>query len=68
MRRLTTLIVTHDLNSLPLACDRIILMKDGLIWDEGAPAELLTDDKLSQLYELPLAEVRKRRQEAILAG
>jgi len=65
-RQLTTLFVTHDLSSLPIACDRVILMKDGLIWREGSPGELLTDDNLSRLYDIPVSVVKKRRQEAIL--
>ena len=65
-RKLTTLFVTHDLSSLPIACDRVILMKDGLIWREGSPGGLLTDDNLSRLYDIPVSVVKKRRQEAIL--
>jgi len=64
-RRLTTLFVTHDLSSLPLACNRVVLMKDGLIWNEGPPGELLTDYNLSQLYDMPISEVKERRREAI---
>ena len=64
-RRLTTLFVTHDLSSLPLACDGVVLMKDGLIWREGSPKELLTDDNLSRLYDIPLSAVKKRREEVI---
>ena len=67
LRKLTTLFVTHDLSALPVSCDRVVLMKDGLIWDEGLPGELLTSNKLGQLYDLPLAEVEKRRGEAALA-
>jgi len=66
LRHLTTLFVTHDLNCLPLACDRVVLMKDGLIWADGSPGELLTDENLSQLYDMPLSEVAQRRQDAIL--
>lgn len=65
-RRLTTLFVTHDLSSLPVACGRVILMKAGLIWGEGTPEEILTDVNLSRLYDIPVSEVKKRRQEAIL--
>jgi len=65
-RRLTTLFVTHDLNCLPLACDRVVLMKEGLIWGEGTPDELLTDDNLSRLYDMPISEVKRRRRENIL--
>lgn len=68
LRRLTTLFVTHDLSSLPLTCDRVVLMKEGLIWGEGSPGELLTDENLSQLYDMPISEVRKRRRETALAG
>jgi len=66
LRRLTTLFVTHDLNSLPVTCDRVVLMKEGLIWGEGSPNELLTDDNLSQLYDMPIPAVRRRRREVIL--
>ncbi len=66
LRHLTTLFVTHDLSSLPFACDRVVLMKDGLIWGEGSPEEVLTDDKLSQLYDMPLSSVKERRRGTIL--
>ena len=65
-RRLTTLFVTHDLSSLPMACDRVVLMREGLIWGEGSPEKLLTDNNLSQLYDMPVSAVKARRQEAIL--
>jgi len=65
-RRLTTLFVTHDLGALPVACNRVVLMKDGLIWSEGSPDKLLTDDNLSQLYDMPISAVEKRRREVIL--
>jgi len=64
-RHLTTLFVTHDLSCLPVACDRVVLMKAGLIWGEGSPGGLLTDENLSQLYDMPIAEVKKRRGESI---
>jgi len=67
LRKLTTLFVTHDLSALPVSCDRVVLMKDGLIWDEGLPGELLTSETLGQLYDLTVAEVEKRRGEAALA-
>jgi ABC-type Mn2+/Zn2+ transport system ATPase subunit len=67
VRGLTTLIVTHDLSALPVACGRVVLMKDGLIWEEGPPGELLTDTKLGQLYDIPVTEVEKRRRESAVA-
>jgi ABC-type Mn2+/Zn2+ transport system ATPase subunit len=61
-RRLTTLFVTHDLGSLPIACDKVIMMKDGLIWGEGSPGQMLTDVNLSRLYDIPESMVKKRRE------
>ena len=65
-RHLTTLFVTHDLSALPVACDRVVLMKEGLIWGEGSPNALLSDANLSQLYDMPISAVEKRRREAVL--
>ena len=65
-RQLTTLLVTHDLSALPLTCNRVVLMKDGLIWDNGTPDEVLDDEKLSQLYDIPVAAIKSRRNEAMV--
>jgi ABC-type cobalamin/Fe3+-siderophores transport system ATPase subunit len=65
-RRLTTLYVTHDLGSLPLACDRVVMMKDGLIWGEGSPDLVLTDLNLSKLYDLPEWEISGITQKGVL--
>jgi len=48
--RITTLLVTHDLRQLRAICDRLLLMKEGKIWREGAPESMLVDDVLSELY------------------
>lgn len=63
-RHLTTLFVTHDLSSLPAACSRVLLMKNGLIRADGPPGEVLTDENLSELYGVSIMEVRKRREAA----
>ncbi|MFC1967270.1 metal ABC transporter ATP-binding protein [Chloroflexota bacterium] len=65
-RRLTTLFVTHDLGALPTACDRMVLMKDGLIWGVGPARDQLTDENLSALFDIPLASVRQRREHGML--
>ena len=64
-RNLTTLFVTHDLSALPTACDRMVLMKEGKIWGEGVPVKLLTDENLSQLYDMSISKVKRRRVENI---
>ena len=65
-QRLTTLFVTHELSSLPIACDRAVLMKEGLIWGEGSPSKMITDENLSRLYDISIDIVRKRREGTVL--
>ncbi len=60
-RQLTTLFVTHDLEALPAQCNRVVLLKDGFIWGQGSPDQILIDKNLSQVYSIPLDEVQKRR-------
>ncbi len=64
-QRLTTLFVTHDLSVLPVACDRVVLMKGGLILGVGPPDKLLTNENLSQLYDMPVSAVAERRGRAV---
>jgi ABC-type Mn2+/Zn2+ transport system ATPase subunit len=51
----TTLFVTHDLRMLPSICHRLILMKDGRIWQQGSPESMLREEVLSQLYGAPVS-------------
>jgi ABC-type Mn2+/Zn2+ transport system ATPase subunit len=51
----TTLFVTHDLRTLPSICQRLILMKEGKIWQQGSPESMLREEVLSQLYEAPIS-------------
>lgn len=66
-RRLTTLFVTHDLGSLPVTCNRIVMMKDGLIKAEGSPGQMLTDDNLSRLFDIPIEVVKQRKLASVLS-
>jgi ABC-type cobalamin/Fe3+-siderophores transport system ATPase subunit len=54
-QNLTTLFVTHDLNALPDICDRVVLMREGKIWQQGVPEQVLKQDILSQLYDAPIS-------------
>ena len=60
-RKLTTLFVTHDLDALPHTCDRVVLMKDGLIVGDGTPDQLISSESLSRLYDMPVPVVEERR-------
>jgi ABC-type cobalamin/Fe3+-siderophores transport system ATPase subunit len=58
--QLTTLFVTHELETLPRTCDRVVLMKEGTIMDDGTPEKMISAENLSRLYNLPLDIIEKR--------
>ncbi len=60
-RRLTTLFVTHDLDALPHTCDRVVLVKDGIIFGDGTPDTLISTQNLSRLYDIPASVVEERQ-------
>ena len=47
---LTTLIVLHDLGSLPSGCERVVLMRQGRIFRDGPPEEVLDPVTLAAAY------------------
>lgn len=59
-QQLTTLFVTHDLDALPHTCNRVVLMKDGLIVGDGSPDKLVSVASLSRLYDLNPDVVEER--------
>ena len=66
-QQLTTLFVTHDLNSLPKACDRVLLMKEGRIWWQGAPSQALDERILAELYGAPVYIIRHEGEQVVLS-
>jgi ABC-type cobalamin/Fe3+-siderophores transport system ATPase subunit len=68
-QNLTTMFVTHDLNALPETCDRLVLMKEGKIWQQGQPEQVLKQDILSQLYDARITiKEHEGRQVFLKAG
>lgn len=45
------IVVTHHLNEIPPEIDRVVLLQDGRIAADGHKHEVLTDEKLSDVYE-----------------
>lgn len=50
----TLLLVTHHPGEIPPAIKRVILLKDGGIFEDGEKKKVLTSEKLSDLYEVGL--------------
>lgn len=47
---LTVIMVLHDLNLASEYCDRLILLKEGEIFKEGGPQEVLTFENIEKVY------------------
>ncbi|GIF70030.1 ABC transporter ATP-binding protein [Asanoa ishikariensis] len=49
----TTVVVTlHDLDLAAQYCDRLVLLHSGRVVAAGSPAEVLTPDRIAQVYEV----------------
>jgi iron complex transport system ATP-binding protein len=46
----TILAVLHDLNLAAQYCDRLVLLKDGRIYHQGLPSEVLTEEVVETIY------------------
>jgi iron complex transport system ATP-binding protein len=57
-RAIGTVVVMHDVNLALRYADRVLLLYGDGNWCEGAAAETLTADILSELYGHPLREIR----------
>lgn len=49
---LLCVMVLHDLNLASLFCDRLLMLKDGVICHKGTPRELFTSEILKEVYGL----------------
>jgi iron complex transport system ATP-binding protein len=53
----TILLATHHIHEIPPEIERVILMRDGKIFADGCKTELLTDQYMSRLFDVPLRVV-----------
>ena len=56
----TVVIVSHHLDELPRAVNKVVLLKAGRLIEQGAPDEILTSARLSDLFDCQV-EVFKNR-------
>ena len=62
-RAMSSLLITHDLGLAAQYCDRIMVMKDGLIVEQGDPAQIFSDPQHS--YTRKLVDATPRIGESI---
>jgi len=48
------LMVLHDLNLASLYADRVAILTSGKITAQGSPAQVLTEDRLTSIYQVPV--------------
>lgn len=49
-RELTVVVVSHDLNMAAEYCDRLILLKDGRVYKDGTPRQVITETDIREVY------------------
>ena len=49
---LTVVVVTHDINLAARSANRIVALKNGELIAQGLPEEVLTTDRLSEIFEI----------------
>lgn len=55
---LTVISAIHDLNIAAMYCDRLFVVKDGQIVDNGTPEDVLTPDFIKKVYGIDAAVIR----------
>jgi iron complex transport system ATP-binding protein len=52
---LTVVVVTHGLDLAARFADRMLLLDDGKVAAEGTPAEVMTEETITEVYQWPVA-------------
>lgn len=62
----TVLMVSHDLNMAAEFCDRLLLIDQGKLVADGAPAEVLTETMLRDVYHCGVKIERNRQSGSVM--
>jgi iron complex transport system ATP-binding protein len=54
----TVLLVTHHLHEIPPEVERVVLLKGGSIIADGLKSQLLTDERMRELFDCPIKLVQ----------
>ena len=54
----TVILVTHHIHEIPPEMDRVLLLKEGKVVADGGKESVLTSDRLSSLFEIPIQLLR----------
>jgi len=56
----TLIVVSHHLDELPGKVDKVLLLKNGRIFDKGGADKMITSEKLSAVFECPVEVIKNR--------
>jgi iron complex transport system ATP-binding protein len=58
---LPTVIVTHELSTLPLETTHVLMLREGRVVAQGAQRDTLTAENIAFCFDLPLEVARRVR-------
>ncbi|MGL4607545.1 MAG: heme ABC transporter ATP-binding protein [Eubacteriaceae bacterium] len=53
-KSMTVVAVLHDINLASRYCNRLILMKNGKVIEDGTPAQVITEENLKKVYDMKM--------------
>lgn len=53
-QEITIIAVLHDINLASRYCDRIVMLKDGMVSADGTPQEIINREEMEKLYDMKL--------------
>lgn len=65
---ITVILVCHELEVLPVCCNRVIVLDEGKLLADGSPCETLTEDRIQSLYGPTLDVVYNAGRWAVVPG
>jgi ABC-type cobalamin/Fe3+-siderophores transport system ATPase subunit len=67
-QRVSVVLVCHELEVLPPACRRVVLLNRGRLVAEGAPEQVFTPERVAALYGAGLQPLHANGRHALLPG
>ena len=65
---LSIVLVCHELEVLPPACDRVVLLEQGRVLATGTPEQVFTPERVATLYGEGLKVVHENGRHAVIPG
>lgn len=53
-RGLCSIVISHDIDLASMYCHKIIMLKQGRIYAEGAPADVVTSENIKEVFDCPV--------------